>query len=202
MNDTQLPEDLEVTTLKEDVAIDISSLEYEWTRQSSLYMKWSIRLGQCIDQKDRLDAQYDRVKRQMERKKSELNLLSKRDPRRLKLPEGTKPTVDIINAWVLTNEEIVSFQDQLDSISDEMSKVKKNIEIFTAAQTALVHKKKSLEMLTEMILSGYYTDPRIPKEARDKVKAQVSQQYRENHQNRIAQSAARRMQSREDASES
>lgn len=188
----------EFSTLKDDVAIDMASLEYEWTRQSSLYMKWSLRLGQSIDEKDRLDARLDRLKRSLERKKGELSLLVKRDPTRLKLPPGVKPTVDLIGAWVNTNTEVMRIQDEMDEVEDLLSTAKRNISVFTSAQIALIHKKKSLEMLTEMIMSGYYSDPSIPKEARDKVKERSAAVHRAEHSDVIAQSAARRKQSKDE----
>jgi len=183
---------VEETTLKEDVAIDIQNLEYEWVRQSSLYMKWSLRLGQAMDHKDNLEAQYQRLKRSLEKKGSELLLFYKRSPTHLQLPPGAKPTVDILSSTVNTNPYMVQIQDEMDSVEEKLASARRTISILTHAQTALIHKKKSLEMLTEMILSGYYPDPKLPKEVVDTLEEKKVQQRRAEHSAKIAQSAARR----------
>lgn len=180
------------TTLKEDVAVDIQNLEYEWVRQSSLYMKWSHFLGLAIDEKDRLEAQIERQKRNLDKKRAKLGIYASVNFEVIEDFCGKKPTVGQVSAWVDYQTEIQEMQDEIDKIKEQLNSAKSDISVLQSAQIALVHKKKSLEMLTEMILSGYYSDPNIPKSARDKVKERKTQENVVSHSETITRSVERR----------
>jgi hypothetical protein len=189
-------------SLKDDVAIDVQNLEYEWVRQPSLYMKWSHVLGEAIDEKDRLETDLDRLKRALDRRTAELSLLAKRDPSIIGMGDGQKATVEVITAWIKSDGQVIQIEDTIESVKTEVNQARRRVTVFQSAQVALIHKKKSLEMLTEMILSGYYSEPSVSKDAVKKISEKARQEFQLSHTEAIARSVRRRRSDAEEVVES
>ena len=88
----------------------------------------------------------------------------------------TKPTEGAIRAIILQEEKHIKASKELINALREMN-------IVQGAKVALDHKKAALERLSTLYLSGYWADPRIPKEAKDKYQDDIQLAHRSHLEN-------------------
>lgn len=138
---------------KEDVEIDKSSLDYEWLRQASLFMYWG---------EQEVEAQFlrDKTKERMDLKRAELDSQIRKEPKSFGL--GEKVTESAILNCILLHPDYKK-------INEEYLENTKTVKTIGVAKEAMEHKKKALEKLTDLWISGYWSDPRIKKEAKEEV---------------------------------
>jgi len=149
-----------MTSYKDDLEIDKLDLDGEWTRQSLLFMKWAEETTKAQKKKDLLYQKRDLVKAEIDKEKRN-NFIQK----------GEKFTEAIIDAEIKRDDRYQKSQLEYISAVEEAS-------IFESAKWAMEHKKKALEMLTSLWIAGYYSEPNIPKEAKEQSFERTSKEFK------------------------
>ena len=144
-------ETIENTSLKEDEKVDIYNLHIEDQLQPSLVDKWGTKLADAKRQKRHLS-------RKLELKYSELELRIRSDPNEYGWEEaGKKPTEAFIKSAVVSHEEY-------DALYNEYLSAEYDVDVFGVAVKTIDDKRASIADEVKLHLSGYYSDPIMPKE--------------------------------------
>ena len=124
-----------------DVSIDIDSLELEWLRQPSLYMKYAEKAA--------------RADQRVKSLKQKLIVLKATIWQREVLKAEKKPTDKQLDAFVESDPEY-------EKLSDEIISATYESDIFYSAVKAMDHKKSSLENEVKLWQGGYFSGPKEP----------------------------------------
>lgn len=126
--------------LAQDLRIDRSNLHDEWAKQPELYNKWASRhVGAIYAQ--------DKAKLKLEVLYGTLDAKVRRHWDTLGFDKA--PTETGISSWIKTNPEYMALQEQIAANTYY-------INMFSAARQSLEHKKRALEDIEKLFLSGYY----------------------------------------------
>lgn len=125
---------------------DLSRLDEEWVNQSKLYYQYAERLANA-----RRD--YDRIKRDEELAVAELEMDIRKNPEKYDLPKVTESCI----------EKAVVLSKKYQRVHEKVIEAKHDVDVLAAAVSALDHKKKALENLTQLFLANYFSTPRAPK---------------------------------------
>ena len=127
---------------EEDVSIDKFNLDAEWVRQSSLYLKYGEKHAEAR-------AVVDKLKKQLRIIQAEKALEIRKDPESF----GFQKVTDKIVA------DLVDSSDEVKSINKQLYQAKHNEEMLSASVSAMEQKKKALENLVSLYLTGYFSKP-------------------------------------------
>jgi len=141
-----------MSNYEDDLRIDKYNLDYEWERQAQLYMKWAEAHAQAVLERDR-------AKELLDLARAELDSQIRESPEKFGFDK--KPTETAIANTILQ-------QDRYREVYKNFVETTKNMNILAGAKEAMAHKKKALEGITQLMVSGYYAEPNIPKEAKEK----------------------------------
>lgn len=135
-----------------DLEIDKNALDWEWQRQSGLFLKYA---------EEAANANWlrDQAKENIEVIKSEVYKEVLEDPETFGV---SKTTGDAIKAAIATDPRV-------QEVTQNYLKLKNEAEIFNSAKQAFEHKKSALEHLAKLYLSGYWSSPRITEDAKKEV---------------------------------
>lgn len=136
---------------KQDLEIDLNSLDLELINQPTLYAKYSNAWAIAIREQARAKEKLNMVKADMDtkaRKSWEILGFEKR------------PSEPQIATWI-PNQEMYK------SANFEYIEATYRVNILETAKWAFEQRKKSLEHLVSLYLSNYFIEPKISKEARD-----------------------------------
>ena len=136
---------------EEDLKIDFDQLDLNWRDHSTNYMKWSEKWVNAI-------AYRDRIKESLEVLRAELDGKYRKE---LYKAEGKKPTEASIIAAITTDKEYKTVQQTLLDANEAVN-------LMAVAKSAFEHRKKALEGLTQLWVGGYFSNPNIPTEIKDK----------------------------------
>lgn len=148
---------------KDDLEIDKYALDEEWEKQSLLYMKWAERHAEAIKERDILW-----------QKKKVLRAELDQEIRQSFMYEGMKFTETLIDSKIRMRKEYQEVQERL-------IEANKNVNVLDSAKWAMDSKKKALENMTSLWLGGYYSEPRIPAEAREQSYKKKSNEVKRIH---------------------
>lgn len=148
--------------LKDDSAIDKNALDFEWERQPSLLEKYSSRYGDALFNRDS-------IKDQMELFAADKSLEVRANPEEFGLEKATDKAV----------EAIVTKSEEYQKLQRKLRKENKNVNAYFSAQKVLEHKKTALEFLSRHYFTGYWSDPKIPKDAKDAYAQETSNRHTE-----------------------
>jgi len=140
-------------------------LDKEWVAQPSLYLKFATALADAR-------ARYDQAKAQLDVIKANVNLEVRKEPQEFGI---SKVTESVVSSAVATDVRVVKAQ-------EAVTKARHEVDILTAAVTALEHKKAALEKLVQLHLASYYAKPVVEgsdEEAKEVVKKAVRQRGRQ-----------------------
>lgn len=132
--------------------IDLMNLHKEWERQARLYHKYAVR---SADAKSALDT----AKSRLDVIEAELAMSIRRSPEKYGMAKATDNSV----------KECVPTRPEYQNAVHEVNTAKYKVAILEAKVTALDHKKRALESLVSLFLSDYWSEPRAPKGAGQKV---------------------------------
>jgi hypothetical protein len=138
------------TTYKEDLTIDPLNLDEELKWQPSLFMKWS--------------ELYAEASHTYDRKKEALEVLY------AQLYESVAISPESYDIDRVTETSIKSAVVQMPSYRRAIKglyEAKKKMTILASAKDAMRHKKDTLENLVRLFLSGYFSDPKVPRKAKE-----------------------------------
>jgi len=130
---------------KADLEIEFHNLEEHWKKQGSLYMKWGELHANSIRMRDRAKESLEVMKAEKAAyitEHWEVEGLAK------------APTVDGVKNWVTNDSEVRG------SGSDYI-RATENMNVMGVSKVAFEHKKKALEMLTQLYLIGYFSKPKL-----------------------------------------
>ena len=138
---------------EQDIKVDKNDLEYEWSRQPSLYGAWQKEL---IDEKLALD----RIKEKMELVEARLTLDVRKHPDVHELKD--KPSEAIIHSVVILN---VEYQEAFHKYILQ----KHTVGVLQVGVNSLEHKKAALENLVRLAINDKWAEPRMTKEDKEQV---------------------------------
>jgi dGTP triphosphohydrolase len=164
------------TSLAQDQDIDLYSLHEELRKQPNLFYKWAKRYAKAKAEtfkvEERLKVVRAETRSDLDRKRAEIDADIRSDPE--KYGYDKKPTEDAIRALIVKHEDYRQAEKEIaEKVQNAVEEVAQAIEdenVMEAAKVAMSHKKSSLEKEVELFLGGYYADPKVPKEYREKVK--------------------------------
>lgn len=142
-----------------DLSVDFNHLDINWRDHSANYMKWSEKWVNSVAVKDRKKEALDTLKATLDSKYRQA--LFKKDQK--------KPTEAAINAAIQGDKTFQLAQSDLIDATENMN-------ILATVKSAFEHRKKALEGLTQLWLGGYFSNPNIPVEIKERFKKDNPQQ--------------------------
>lgn len=128
---------------KKDVEIDPNNLEEEWIIQASLFLYYAESHADALHQRDmsksKMDLTYAKLYSEI-KKDWEKHF-------------DSKPTEPAIKEWIFSNPLYQKAERTLINAS-------KDANIMLAAKTAFDHRKRALENLVSLRISGFHSEPR------------------------------------------
>jgi len=159
------------TTYEEDVLIDENDLEKEWSRQPALMMKWSLKYALAVKRKARAEQNLKVVRAEVRRKIDKYRATIDQDIRLYPADYGfdDQPTeqaiINAINRDKEFEEFVVKQEAKIQQANDQLLEAIEEEEVYGAAKTAMVHRRKSLENLAAFYHENYNSEPRLPRQA-------------------------------------
>ena len=149
-----------MTEYNEDLEIDFAQLDINWRDHSANYMKWAEKWVDAVACKDR-------VKEALDVLRAELDAHY-----RQALYTDKKPTEAAIAAAISKDDDYKLQQQTLLDANEAVN-------LLASAKTAFEHRKKALEGLTQLWLGGYFSNPNIPSEIKERVEASKPDRQKE-----------------------
>ena len=140
---------------KSDMEIDLSRLEENLKEQASLVMKYGEEWAEKTKERDR-------AKENLAVIDSEIDTETRKNWK--EVAGDVKLTEKGVASYVLKDEKHVEAQNTLLDLNEEVN-------ILSVAKSALDHRKKSLEGLVSLYISGYWADPKVAKSSMDNIKS-------------------------------
>ena len=131
-----------------DLEVNFDRLDENWRDHSRNYMEWSEKWVNAV-------AEYDRAKEGLEVVKAEVDMEVRNKD------HTKKPTEAAITSMVTTHKNYRA-------ASELLIEANKKANLLKSAKSAFEHHKKALEGLTQLWVNGYWSEPRIPAEAKAK----------------------------------
>jgi|TARA_Y100000310_G_scaffold218179_1_gene219346 hypothetical protein len=128
---------------EKDIVINEKDLKEEWERQAGLYLHYSVELAHVEKEKNKTREQLDLVKAKLDKKIRE-------NPKDFGI---AKITENVISNSIMLQEEFVHLNEIYINKVYEVSVLQGVIRAFD-------HKKKALENLVQLYLSGYNAEPK------------------------------------------
>ena len=145
---------------KSDIRLDRFELEVEAERQSTIYQYWSDILANAKRDKDT-------ASNELEQLKAEKALHYRLNSKEMKNNDGDTITLKVteptVAAMVDTDPDIIAKKEELAQLKYRVSKLEGRL-------TALDHKKRMIDNLRHLYISGYYSKPGNIDNTGDKVR--------------------------------
>jgi len=141
-----------VSEYSDDLKIDFAELHINWRDHSANYMKWAEQWVNAVAQRDRKKEALDVLNAELDKKY------------RIKLEKqlGKKPTEATISASIGS--------DKIHQIAQQaVIKANEEVNLLATIKVAFEHRKQVLEGLTKLWLGGYFSNPNIPSEIKERV---------------------------------
>jgi len=126
-----------------DFVIDKHALDEEWERHVSLYMAYA-------DEARKARLEMDECKNILEVVKAETAMAVRSNPDEYGLAKVTEQVV----------VEAVTVQEAVKDAQADLVQARYKHEMFQAAVNAMEHRKKQLESLVSLYLTGYFSEPK------------------------------------------
>jgi len=135
---------------KEELVIDFSMLEHNWTTHAASYMKWGELHTEAI-------ANRDRKKEEIELKYASLDSIIRSNPEGFGIIKLTEAAVSAT----------IKLNDEHQELVQELITLNEIVNVLACAKSAFDHRKKALEGITQLYCAGYFAKPNIPTEAQE-----------------------------------
>lgn len=174
---------------KVDQSIDEYNLIAELKKQSMLYMKWAKRCALAVKEKARAEENLKVVraecKKELDEKRAEIDADIRTNLE--KYGFKSKPTETAISGCIIRRPEYKEVDQKgiekvKEAFEDLLIKIEAE-ETLSGAKVAMSHKKTSIEYISQLWLGGYYSEPKIPKEMKDK----IEDEDRSQHDNKLTE---------------
>lgn len=136
----------------DDLIIDKYSLDDMLEKQPVIYMRYQEKSKEKQKNVDDLKIEIDIIKNDLKTKEGELFVKYKN----LKI-DGKTPNDSVVNGMVLMDESRKKIFEKMIKKQKEYNKAVYDYGILDAAVKSFEQRKKSLEKLTELYISGYYS---------------------------------------------
>lgn len=140
----------EKSEYEQDLEIDKYALDTECMEQPQKFIKWSERLAETTAERDRADQKVEVTKARLEKE-------MRSNPAYYGLEKATDAAV---------KAAVIAHKDTQQAI-EEWIDAKYRMSILFAAKEGMEQKRSMLENLIKLFLSGYWADPKLPKEAKE-----------------------------------
>jgi len=137
---------------RKDLEIDQFHLDREWMEQAGKYQRYAQLEAEAEHRKDKAKAQLDLVM-------AELDFKVRSNPQAYELKD--KPNNDQVASMIVKQPE---YQERQAAYFD----AKREYNEMDAVVEAMGHKKQALENLVKLKLSGYFAEPKVPREEQDR----------------------------------
>lgn len=131
----------------QDVKLDISALDKACEDQSVLFLEYAELLADFIDKRDSL-------KQQLDEEKAMTDQAVRLNPKAYGIE---KITENAVNAAVISDRNIQILEREVIEISSMVKRIE-------GVKRALEHKKDSIETLSQLYISGYFSVPNTNKQ--------------------------------------
>lgn len=154
---------MEKPDFENDLKIDKYALDEEWEKQAALFMSYCEAYAEAVYDRDR-------IKEQLEIERAKVGQEIQDDPESFGL---AKVTIDALNKTINKDQRIIDKQ-------QELHEANKNVNLLSGGKEAMNHKKKAIEMLVELLIQGYFAEPKVKKEAKEQSSKKKSEEIRES----------------------
>ena len=137
---------------EQDLRMDKYSLDLECLNQPRLFTKWADKLADAVAERDRADQKVEVVKAEVEQS-------IRVNPQKYGIDKVTEAT---IKSYVTTSQEV-------NKAIEDWIQAKHVVGLLMSAKEAMEQRKSMLEELVKLYLSGYWADPKIPKESKEEM---------------------------------
>lgn len=137
---------------KNPFEIDVLSLHKEWEKQPELYLTYAEKLAKA-------KRNLDRIKNQLEVIRSTVSMKIRNNPSKFGIE---KVTESCITSAVLTHKKVKAG-------IKKVTQAKYKVDMYLASVGACDHRKKALENLVYLQGQGYYAEPHIDNETKQKM---------------------------------
>lgn len=149
-------------TYMEDLKIDKNNLEQEWLRQPQLYMSWARQAIEAQEERDDL-------KRKLDIERAKLDGEIRANPGRFGLDKITEAGI----------QSTISVDKKFQEKTKEYLESVSNAKLLDAARDAFEHRKKALENLTQLLICGYFSVPKLDPSLKEKSTDRKTESQRE-----------------------
>lgn len=132
--------------VKQEIHIDEYNLQKEWLRQSNLVIKYAGLAAKTRKKRDLMD-------RKIAVRRSQVNILARENPADFFPKPPDRITESLIESAIELDKDYNSHQ-------NERIKLEYRYQIYRNVVDALADKRKALECIQELILSGLYAEPK------------------------------------------
>lgn len=132
---------------EQDLQTNFEDLDRHWLEQPQKYMKWGERWSNAI-------AKRDRAKENLDVTRAEIDKEIRKGWDKPPWEFDSKPTETAISSAIITD-------DRYRHANSEYIDAGEEVNIMLVAKTAFEHRKKQLDNLTSLYLSGWFTRPRL-----------------------------------------
>lgn len=153
---------------EQDIHLQKNALDDEWLNQAQKYHYYSKVAVEASAERDRVKLNVEVIEATVERE-------IRADPAKFGISD--KVTEAVVKAALVLDQRV---QDVKSVLLD----AEKNLKLANAAQTTVGDLKKSLEYLTQLFLSNYWAEPRMPKQ----IETDVVEAGKADHQAALQQS--------------
>ena len=129
---------------KEDMKINEDDLSSEWLEQPSIYIYYAETHAKALYMKEKISNYLDLVQAQLD---SEIR-------RDWEKHFDKAPTETAIKNWILK-------QEKYKKALDKYQKASYKVNLMQSVKVALDHRKKALENLVTLFVSGFHSEPKI-----------------------------------------
>ena len=154
---------------EEDIKINKYKLDEELVKQPQLYLHWAEQHAEAVAERDEKRVELDLIRAEI-------------DGNIRESPEDwgydKKPSEAAITNLILQESK---YRD----VQSELIEATKNVNIMSAAMTAMNDKKKALEGLVTLLVAGIYSEPKVPREKRDKLTSEEERKTRSKGRDKL-----------------
>ncbi len=129
-------------SLKEDMKLDITKLDEAALEQPSIFAEWGDRWAQAVLERDRLKEEIATVK-------AEADEEIRKNPRKFGWEAEKSPT----ETWVASQ---VILHSAVKAATEKFVEAQYEVNMATVGKEACDHRKKALEILTQLYSSNYF----------------------------------------------
>ena len=155
---------------EEELEIDFNNLHENWKNHSRNFMHWGEKWANALAERDKLKEQLKVLTAE-----KELNIrmdFANNPPLKMKVTEG------LVSSTLAVNEELILLKNSIIEKNEE-------VDIYASAKASFEARKKALENITHLWISGYFSTPNGPKEFKEVIKKQVDHERTSSHNREV-----------------